>query len=1146
MIVDASDTPDTSNTSDTPDTSYTSNTPSATPVSTSTNMTTDTLTDTSLKKQLDQEYKYPNEDDDAIQDKLFKKREYHIYQSIKRKKVDNYNELKSLRDSICAPPTFALQSHQSLIRNFLNPWTPYRGLLVFHGTGTGKTCLGTAVAENFIDQVKRYGTKIHILVPGTHIKTTWKKEIVFCTGEKYLNTTTTYNEGEKELLLKNAMYQTKQYYEIMSYKTFNKKVLGEKVKQLNQKLKKKRNQEVIRDIAINKIDHLNNTLLIIDEAHQVGAGNGWGKSVMEIIKKSVNLKVLLLTATPMQNKADDIIELLNFIRPPNDPIERDKVFTNHKNITEIQFRPGGQKYLERMASGYVSHLRGADPLTFAKRINKGTKPAKFLFTPIIRCRMLNFQKKIYDHETAESLNQDDTLMRKVQSAANMIFPGLDKDKKSITGYYGTDGLDVLTNQIKYNHTELTTAINKKLFDNKYPTPLKLLYLNSSKKITGHIFKANLLKLFSIKFYKALKKIDRVVEGKKGMGTIFVNSNLVQMGVDLFQEVLLNNGYLEYNEDQQYTITDSTKCYYCGKCRHNHPTTHEFHPATFIVLTGQNTDEEDVLPEQKHDIIDKVFNSVENKFGKNIKIIIGSKVMHEGVTLHNVKQVHILDFFWNLGRIEQTIGRAIRHCRHYDVMTEQQPFPHVAVYKYVVSNKSNELTPEEDSYRKAEIKYVMIKKVERLLKTVAIDCPLNHNSNVFPEEVEEHNGCEDKGPYKCPQVCDFVACHFTCNGKKVNLNYYDKTRKIYTKLKQDQLDYTTFTENLARSEIDFVKIKIKELYRIKHVYSLQEILDGVKQAFQDDNKDFFDDFFVFRGLHELLPITENDHNNFKDTIMDINNRPGYLIYRANHYIFQPFDAPENITMRYRMKGPEQFHKDLPLQSYMNHYDIKSQQQEVKEVAKKKKYDFSNVQSYYQLRLDNKHVGIIDIDENNDKEQFKLRLAINKRENKKRGTGIQSITGAFCNNSKSRKYLIDTAVEIGLQKSNLVTKTRHQICELIKLQLLFKEKYMNDNTNYVIIPTNHPLYPFPYNLKDRTANLHKQISQYVKISNANVDTHKIHNGIFNGKRNKKYPRYEIRITKLSPKDMAKTMSFVESLVGNSSLILGDKTTITITIE
>ena len=51
---------------------------------------------------------------------------------------------------------------------------------------------------------------------------------------------------------------------------------------------------------------------------------------MKIIQNSTNLKILLLTATPMKNLGDDIIELLNFIRPLDAPIERDKIFNSYK------------------------------------------------------------------------------------------------------------------------------------------------------------------------------------------------------------------------------------------------------------------------------------------------------------------------------------------------------------------------------------------------------------------------------------------------------------------------------------------------------------------------------------------------------------------------------------------------------------------------------------------------------------------------------------------------------------------------------------------------------------------------------------------------------------------------------------------------
>ena len=73
-----------------------------------------------------------------------------------------------------------------------------------------------------------------------------------------------------------------------------------------------------------------------------------------------------------------------------------------------------------------------------------------------------------------------------------------------------------------------------------------------------------------KILKALKKINRLVCHKKGTKTAFVYSNLVKVGIELFQEILLQNGYLEYQEDSSnYQINPSTVCYYCGKTFKDH-------------------------------------------------------------------------------------------------------------------------------------------------------------------------------------------------------------------------------------------------------------------------------------------------------------------------------------------------------------------------------------------------------------------------------------------------------------------------------------------------------------------------------------------------------------------------------------------------
>ena len=46
---------------------------------------------------------------------------------------------------------FSLLTHQKIVRDYLNLYTPYRGLLLYHGLGSGKTCTSIAIAEGMKD-----------------------------------------------------------------------------------------------------------------------------------------------------------------------------------------------------------------------------------------------------------------------------------------------------------------------------------------------------------------------------------------------------------------------------------------------------------------------------------------------------------------------------------------------------------------------------------------------------------------------------------------------------------------------------------------------------------------------------------------------------------------------------------------------------------------------------------------------------------------------------------------------------------------------------------------------------------------------------------------------------------------------------------
>lgn len=1077
-------------------------------------------------------YTYPDPDDQEFQRKLFEKREYYYNRKADRKSMTEYKDIKEYRDKICASG-FQLLEHQALLSNFLSPDTPYRGALVFHGTGTGKTCVAISIAERFKPMVQKYNTKIYVLVSGPLIKENWKNELLKCTGETYLkeqDRTVYVSEVEKQRAKKNAINVALQYYRFMSYRSFYKKVLGEKiverVKTDDDKVKvtyrKTKEGDFERDISLDRIYNLNNSVIIIDEAHNL-TGNAYGESLLKIIKNSHNLKVVLLTATPMKNLADDIVELINFLRPVDRPIERDKIFTSMKNHL-MEFKPGGIEYLKDMTRGYVSYLRGADPVTFAKRVEKGVIPKGLLFTNIIRCNMMPFQKKIYDMVVRVA---DDSLDRRSEAVANFAFPGLSTDKKELVGYFGREGLEIVKNQLK-THYDL---INKKIGTDILQTDETDLIsiTDEGKTITGKILKLKYLKYFSIKFYKALKKLNRLVWSKKGARTAFVYSNLVKVGIELFQEILIQNGYIEYDENPtNYKIKPDTICYYCGKTYRDHqqnilttvpedeplsteyklktgmPPPHQFFPATFISVTGKTTEEAaDIIPEDKKQILDNVFSHLDNKEGKNIKFVLGSKVMSEAISLKNVSEVHILDVYFNLGKVDQVIGRAIRHCSHYQITNDENKFPEVSIYKYAVTAE-NGLSSEEELYKKAELKYMLIKKVERALKEVAIDCPLNRNGNIFPEELNQFKNCVPpsenigKNNIMCPGICDYTDCNFMCDDKSLNKKYFDQSINNYKKIPKDQLDYSTFTHTLARNEIELAKNKIKDIYRTKYVYTLEEIVKFVKDSYDGEKKELFDEFFVFKALDELIPTTENDFNNFKDTIFDKFNRAGYLIYVNKYYIFQPFDQNSDVPMYYRSTFDRPLKHHLMLYNYLkNTGKFKSLYDEDKLSNKDKqivetiypKYDFESVMEYYDNREEFKYIGIIDKESSRKKNRepeelhdvFKIREKRSKILEKKRGTGIPSLKGAVCYSSKSREFLEKIAKNLNITVPK--NEARINICEMIKKRMLFLEKYgeksKGTNISYVLIPANHPLYRHPYNIENFTNNLVKQLKDKIKV-------------------------------------------------------------------
>ena len=1037
---------------------------------------------------------YVSQDDPNFQYKLYKKREFFIHKTKERPDIKSYEELKDYRKKICAPSEFTLTAYQNLLPSFLNPDTPYTGLLMYCGLGSGKTISSVSIAQSFIPQIQRYGTKIYIIVPGPLLRRAWQEEILKCTGNffyKENKNMSYYTDEEKEQLDIKAKNEIKQYYKIMSYKSLHRKVMGNKIleKEIveNSKVKKiyktSKDGDYERDVISDQIISLDNTLIIYDEAHNLTGNEQGGETLRILREKSTNLKILLLTATPFKNLADDGIELLNFLRPLNSQINRDKIFSGVSNY-KMTLKEGGLEYFKKMASGYVSHFRGADELTYATKLDMGVKPKGLLFTKVVRCYMNDFQQKLYDSNDFDT--EEDALDRKSESIANFVIPVLDDEDKLI-GSFGLNGLNDLKNKIKSNSKLLNKLVATEILKVKYDENIEYITYNQTRKtIDGDCLKKENLKHFSTKFYDALCNIEEDLFTKEPC-TGFVYSNLVKIGIDIFESVLLKNGFLEYNENNQaYNIQDNTKCYHCGKCHLNHPnTTHSFSPATYIKVTGNNPDsEEEIMQEEKQKIIMHVFNDPKNKQGKLAKLVLGSKVMNEGISLKTIGAVYVLDTYYNFSRLEQVIGRAIRYCSHYLVMTKDNPYPKVKVYKYVVSLKSGELSSEELLYFKAEKKYLLVKKMERALKEVAIDCALNISGNQFKEEIEKYKKCEipsDKNLESenidslCVDKCDFNKCDYKCDDKILNMKYYDPTRNVYKKIPVDKLDNSTITAKLMGSEINYAKQKIKNLFYINYIYNLDTITEFVKKCYENDEKELFDVFYIYKALDEFMPITENDFLNMEDALYDKYNRKGYIIYVNGYYLFQPLSEKENLMSYYRKKKNIQIHNNVSLCTFMKTFKNYDDDDNIE------KYDFDMGRKYYDSREEWDYVGILDYDVSLKKDVFKLRDKIKDKQNeKKRGTGINSYNGSACFNSKPKKYLNELAKILKI--SNCEKLSRPSLCDKIYEILFKKEKYQTgeNKKTYLIIPYNHPVFKFPLNLEDQVEHYKNLVDELYLMS------------------------------------------------------------------
>jgi hypothetical protein len=132
-------------------------------------------------------------------------------------------------------------------------------------------------------------------------------------------------------------------------------------------------------------------------------------------------------------------------------------------------------------------------------------------------------------------------------------------------------------------------------------------------------------------------------------------------------------------------------------------------------------------------IQTMFNSDENKYGGLIDLILVSSMGAEGLDLKNGRHIHIMEMYWNWGRIMQIIFRFVRTNSHISLKADEknvQPYIYLAIPPESEKgpNGSYPLTTDVELYNEAIANLELTDAFNNALHEVSIECVVNGEKN----------------------------------------------------------------------------------------------------------------------------------------------------------------------------------------------------------------------------------------------------------------------------------------------------------------------------------------------------------------------------------------------------------------------------------
>lgn len=488
--------------------------------------------------------------------------------------------------------------------------------------------------------------------------------------------------------------------------------------------------------------------IIVDEAHNLRVAENDKRAAAALWRflgtSAPNRnRLVLMSATPMYNESKEIWFLMALLMqnegrlgagPLADALARFPMLYNADGVPNAD----AHALLAGLSSDYVSFLRGTNPLTFAKRLSPDVNGKGYevergfqaIRDGIVASRLGRLQIGVIQGGGA-SPAASASASASPSPAASASSSGPEEAYEDLgPNEERVDEQFMQKFNIVYPQGQIGQTGFWKTFQNeKQQDPMVLRYHPDA---NGYLVPNGNLG-------KAAAKMQRICDlVRKSEGVVVIFSRFLWSGVVPLAIALEHMGFERFGSGN--LLGKQAYDEHASVAKRATFTGIQF--PKYAILTNEG-DSRIMGKTRIHKLVREI-QAPGNLRGERIKVILMTGVASEGLSFRNVREVHILEPWYHMHRIDQVVGRSLRTCSHTDLPLEERNvtvFLHAAYADPKALSKAAgagaPIGPAEadlHAYSITNRKAMQVREVARILQANAWDCPILDRLNHFPESM----------------------------------------------------------------------------------------------------------------------------------------------------------------------------------------------------------------------------------------------------------------------------------------------------------------------------------------------------------------------------------------------------------------------------